>query len=329
MNITRRGFTTATALAALSVAGPVRAQTPAAVETLKIINGFAPGGTADAISRKVAERLQSGYARASVVENRTGAGGQIAVQAVKAAAPDGLTLLLTPMSQLGVYPHIYKKLPYDPVADLQPVSMGCLFDFALGVGPSVPASVNTVQSFLAWCTTNPSQASFGSPAAGSVPHFIGELLARRGKVKLNHVAYRGTQPAILDMIGGHVPAVVGPVGEFSQHVQAGKCRLLGVSGVKRNAFASAIPTFVEQGLEDFSFSEWFGFFVPTKTPNETVQRLNTALVQALSSPDTVSALASLGMEAAPTTPAELRNQLQTDLTRWGPLVKQIGFTADS
>jgi tripartite-type tricarboxylate transporter receptor subunit TctC len=251
------------------------------------------------------------------------------VQTVKAAPPDGSTVMQTPMSMLGVYPHIYKKLPYDPVADVLPVTLGCTFDFGFAVGPQVPASVRNVPEFLAWCKANPALANFGSPAAGSVPHFIGVLMGKQANVDLKHVPFRGTQPAILDMIGGQIAAVSGPIGEFTQHVAAGKCRLLAATGAKRSPFAPNTPTLVEQGLKDFAFEEWFGFYVPAKTPADVINRLNTAMRAALAAPETVNGLATMGLEARSSTPAELAARLKADTDRWGPLVKTIGFTADS
>lgn len=328
MNFHRRDLLQSTAAAALlsAIGNRAWAQT---VDTLKIVTGFPPGGTSDTICRRVAERLAPGYARVAVVENKTGAGGQIAVQTVKAAPPDGSTVLQTPMSMLGVYPHIYKKLPYDPVADVLPVTLGCTFDFGFAVGPQVPASVRNVPEFLAWCKANPALANFGSPAAGSVPHFIGVLMGKQANVDLKHVPFRGTQPAILDMIGGQIAAVSGPIGEFTQHVAAGKCRLLAATGAKRSPFAPNTPTLVEQGLKDFAFEEWFGFYVPAKTPADVINRLNTAMRAALAAPETVNGLATMGLEARSSTPAELAARLKADTDRWGPLVKTIGFTADS
>ncbi|MFZ9509653.1 MAG: Bug family tripartite tricarboxylate transporter substrate binding protein [Burkholderiaceae bacterium] len=328
MNFHRRDLLQSTAAAALLSAIGTRAWAQT-VDTLKIVTGFPPGGTSDTICRRVAERLAPGYARVAVVENKTGAGGQIAVQTVKAAPPDGSTVLQTPMSMLGVYPHIYKKLPYDPVADVLPVTLGCTFDFGFAVGPQVPASVRNVPEFLAWCKANPALANFGSPAAGSVPHFIGVLMGKQANVDLKHVPFRGTQPAILDMIGGQIAAVSGPIGEFTQHVVAGKCRLLAATGAKRSPFAPNTPTLVEQGLKDFAFEEWFGFYVPAKTPADVINRLNTAMRAALAAPETVNGLATMGLEARSSTPAELAARLKADTDRWGPLVKTIGFTADS
>ena len=328
MNFHRRDLLQSTAAAALLSAIGTRAWAQT-VDTLKIVTGFPPGGTSDTICRRVAERLAPGYARVAVVENKTGAGGQIAVQTVKAAPPDGSTVLQTPMSMLGVYPHIYKKLPYDPVADVLPVTLGCTFDFGFAVGPQVPASVRNVPEFLAWCKANPALANFGSPAAGSVPHFIGVLMGKQANVDLKHVPFRGTQPAILDMIGGQIAAVSGPIGEFTQHVAAGKCRLLAATGAKRSPFAPNTPTLVEQGLKDFAFEEWFGFYVPAKTPADVINRLNIAMRAALAAPETVNGLATMGLEARSSTPAELAARLKADTDRWGSLVKTIGFTADS
>lgn len=328
MSISRRQMIQSAGASAL-LAGIGQQVFAQSLETVKVVTGFTAGGTSDTICRRVADKLRTGYAKNAVVENKTGAGGQIAIQAMKGAPADGSVILQTPMSMLGIYPHIYKKLPYDPVADVSPVSLGCTFDFGFAVGPSVPASVKSVPEFLAWCKANPGQANFGSPAAGSVPHFIGTLLGRSAGVDLKHVPYRGTQPAILDMIGGQLPAVSGPVGEFTQHVAAGKCRLIGTSGARRSKFAPTVATFTEQGLKDMAFNEWFGFYLPAGAAPAVVQRLNAALRSALAAPDVVDGLAAMGLEAASSSPAELAAMLKTDTERWGPLVKAIGFSADA
>ncbi|WP_341908740.1 Bug family tripartite tricarboxylate transporter substrate binding protein [Polaromonas sp. YR568] len=327
MTLSRRHIIQSTSAAALLASLGQRAWAQA-LDGTKVIAGFAPGGTADTVSRRVADKLQPGYAKTAVVENRTGAGGQIAVQFVKNAAPDGATVLLTPMSMLGIYPHTYKKLPYDPVADLQPVSAAAVFDYGFAVGPMVPASVKNVPDFLAWCKANPTLANFGSPAAGSSPHFIGSLLGRAAGVDLRHVAFRGTQPAVLDMIGGQIAAVSGPSGDFAQHVAAGKCRLLATSGPKRGKFTPGTPTLQEQGFRDMAFTEWFGFFVPARTPQDVVQRLNTAIRSALASQDVIDGLAGLYLEAMPTSPTQLAAMLKADTELWGPLVKAVGFTPE-
>ena len=327
MNLSRRHLIQSTCAAALlaSIGQRVWAQM---LESTKIVAGFAPGGTADTVSRRVADKLQPGYAKSAVVENKTGAGGQIAVSFVKAAAPDGGTMLLTPMSMLGIYPHTYKKLAYDPVADLTPVSAAALFDYGFAVGPMVPASVKTVPDFLEWCKANPTQANFGSPAAGSSPHFIGALLGKAGNVDLRHIAFRGTQPAVLDLMGGQIAAVSGPSGDFAPHVAGGKVRVIGTSGPRRGRFTPNIPTLQEQGFKDMAFTEWFGFFLPAKVPAEVVTRLNAAIRAALASQDVIDGLASLYLEPLPTSPAQLAGMLKADTALWGPLVKAVGFTPE-
>jgi tripartite-type tricarboxylate transporter receptor subunit TctC len=330
MSINRRQALQSTGAAALlaAIGRNAFAQAPQ-VETLRIVTGFAAGGTSDTICRRVAQRLQGEYAKAAVVENKTGAGGQIAIQTVKATPPDGATLLQTPTSMLTIYPHIYRKLPYDPQADLTPVSLGCGFDFGFAVGPAVPASVKTVPEFLAWVKANPNGGNFGSPAAGSTPHFLGALVGKSAGLDLRHVAYRGTQPAMLDLLGGNISAVSGPIGDITQHLASGKVRILATSGGKRNRFAPDVPTFTEQGLKDMVHSEWFAFFLPAKASPELVARLNTSLKAALAHRDVVDGLATFGLEAMSSTPAEVAELVKRDTAKWAPIVKQVGFTADN
>ncbi|MDP9899506.1 Bug family tripartite tricarboxylate transporter substrate binding protein [Variovorax ginsengisoli] len=328
MNFNRRHLLQTTGASALLAAIGQRAFAQASIETATIVTGFAAGGTSDNICRRLAQKLGGDYARTAVVENRTGAGGQIAVTYVKGKPADGTTILQTPTSILTIYPHIYKKLPYDPMVDLTPVSIGCIFDFGFAVGPSVPASVKTVPEFLAWAKANPAGANFGSPAAGSTPHFIGALLGKQGGVELKHAGYRGTQPAMLDLLGGNISAVSGPIGDITQHLPSGKVRILGVSGAKRNRFAPDVPTFGEQGIKDMAHSEWFAFFLPAKASPELVARLNASMKTALAQKDVIDGLGTFGLEAMSSTPAELTELLKKDTAKWGPIVKEVGFTAE-
>ncbi len=301
-----------------------------ALETVRIYNGFPAGSTPDILARKVGESLiKSGYARASVVENKTGAGGQLAVSALKSVPADGSTILLTPMSMLGVFPHTYRKLPYDPVADLTPVSMGVTYDYAIGVGPAVPESVKTINDLVAWYKANPNRANIGSPSTGSTLHFVGLMLGRASGVPLTHVGYKGSQPAVQDMLGGQLPALCTPVGSFLPFLKEGKIRVLATSGAQRSRFTPNVPTLAEQGFKDLVFSEWYGFYLPAKAAPETVKKLNANLQTALKNQDIIDTLSSFGMDAAPSTPEKLAAELQNDLKRWGAIVKSIGFTAES
>ncbi|SDZ26056.1 Tripartite-type tricarboxylate transporter, receptor component TctC [Variovorax sp. YR752] len=329
MSFTRRQILQTTSASALmaSLGQNVFAQAMN-IETATIVTGFAAGGTSDTTCRRLATRLSPDYAKTVVVENRTGAGGQIAVSYVKSRPADGSTILQTPTSILTIYPHIYKKLPYDPMVDITPVSLACIFDFGFAVGPAVPASVKSVPEFLAWAKANPAGANFGSPAAGSTPHFIGALLGQKGGVELKHAAYRGTQPAMLDLLGSNISAVSGPIGDITQHLLSGKVRILGVSGSKRSRFAPDVPTFGEQGIKDMAHSEWFAFFLPAKASPELVAKLNTAMKNALAQKDVIDGLGTFGLEAMSSTPAELTELLKKDTAKWAPIVKEVGFTAE-
>ena len=329
MTLTRRQILQSASASALLTGIGQQALAQSSLESLKIVTGFAAGGTSDNTCRRVGTRLSGSYAKSVVVENKTGAGGQIAIQFVKGQPADGSVLLQSPTSMFSIYPHIFKRLPYDPVSDVTPVSLACVFDFGFAVGPLVPANVKTLADFVGWAKANPALANFGSPAAGSTPHFVGALLGIKAGLELKHAAYRGTQPAMLDLLGGQIAAVSGPIGDITQHLASGKVRILATSGSKRNRFAPDVPTFAEQGYKELTHSEWFAFFMPPKTPSELVARMNSALKTALASKDVIDGLATFGLETLSSTPTELAELLKQDTAKWGPIVKTIGFTADA
>jgi tripartite-type tricarboxylate transporter receptor subunit TctC len=302
-----------------------RAQT-AVPREIRIVCGFPAGGTADTVARRAADGLAPAVARTALVETRTGAGGQLAVQAVKQSVPDGTTLLLTPLGLLSTLPHTYASLPYDPVNDFAAVGAGASFDYAIGVGPMVPASVKTVADLMQWCKANPGSASYGSPAAGTAPHFVGMLLGRKANVPMTHVPYRGTPPAIQDMVGGQIAIVIGPVGEFLQFAKDGKCRILATCGERRSRFSPEVATLQEQGHGDLLFTEWFAFFARSGTPMAAIERLNARIGEALSAPAVASNFAVLGMEVQLSTPAVLASRVQRDYAQWRDLVKAVSFT---
>ena len=301
------------------------------LEQVKIINGFPVGGSADTTSRRVGEKLGgSSYTKnAAVVENKTGAAARIAIDAVKAAAPDGTTLLLTPYSMMAIYPHIYKQLSYDPFTDLMPVCMASSLVHGLAVGPMVPASVKTVKDFLAWAKANPKDASYGSPAAGSTPHFLGALLGLNNGVELKHIPYRGSTPGVVDVIGGQIACMFTPHGDFLANHRAGKLRILATSGKQRSGFVPDIPTFIESGFPDLMVEEWFGFYAPAKTPANTIAAANAAINAALKEKSVVDSLAIQGMLPVGGTAAQMAAEQKLQFDYWGPIVKKIGFTAEA
>jgi tripartite-type tricarboxylate transporter receptor subunit TctC len=327
---TRRHFLQSAA--ALTAAGTLPlAASAQGFEAVKIINGFPAGGTADATARRIAERLGgTAYTKnPAVVENKPGAGGRIACEVVKAARPDGTTLLLTPYSMMSIYPHIYAKLSYDPFKDFVPVSIAAVMTHALSVGPMVPASVKTVRDYLAWAKANPDKASYGSPAAGSTPHFLGALLGLNNGVDLKHIPYRGSAPAVADMIGGSLASCSTPTGDALANHKAGKVRILATSGAQRTPFTPEVPTYAEQGFADLTTEEWFGVYAPAGTPASVVASANAAINQALKEKTVIDSLALMGLVAHGSTPAEMDKSQKEEHLRWGPLVKKIGFTAES
>ena len=175
------------------------------VDTLRIVTGYVAGGTSDALCRRVASKLSPGYARATVVENRTGAFAQLSASFVKSQPADGKTVLQAAVPIFTLYPHIYKTLPYDPVKDFTPLTLACYFDCVMAVGPGVPASVKTLNDFVTWAKANTDKAAYGTSGAGTVPHFIGTLLAQKTGARLTHVPYRGAQSSIVDLLGGSIP----------------------------------------------------------------------------------------------------------------------------
>jgi tripartite-type tricarboxylate transporter receptor subunit TctC len=327
---TRRHFVQSAASLAALGSFPFAASAQA-FEAVKIINGFPAGGTADATSRRVGDKLAgSAYSKnAAVVENKPGAGGRIACDTVKAANPDGSVLLLTPYSCTSIYPHIYKTLSYDPFKDFVPVSMAAVMTHALTVGPMVPASVKTVKDFLAWCKANPDKANYGSPAAGSTPHFLVALLGLNTGVDMKHVPYRGSLPAVADMIGGQLASTSTPTGDALANYKAGKVRILATSGAKRTPFTPDVPTYAEQGFPELTTEEWFGFYAPAKTPANVVANANAAINTALKDKSVIDSLAIFGLVAQGSTSAEMDKSQKDEYNRWGPLVKRIGFTAES
>lgn len=295
----------------------------------KIILGSPAGTLLDLFARRMADAIQPSYAHNVIVENRVGAAGQISISAVKSLPADGTTILLVPSPLMYLYPFTYKKLPYDPVADFTPVALGSVFDAAFAIGPMVSASVKTMPEFFVWCKANPAQANFGSPAPASTLHFVGSMAARAANTDLTHVPFRGTTPAILDMIGGQIAAVCAPIGDFIPFLEGGKCRILATTGEKRSRFVPNVPTFLEQGYKDIVINDWFGFFVAAGTSPANVQRLNAAIKTALATPAVMKTMQDRGLEPHWSTSADLGARLKSDMDKWKPIAKSFNFTADT
>jgi tripartite-type tricarboxylate transporter receptor subunit TctC len=317
----------AAAVAGLAPAGRAFAQQPLPGNA-SIVSGFPAGGMGDHVARPLAEKLRGKYAASMVVEAKTGAGGRIAVEHVKRAAPDGLTILQIPSSPMTLYPNTYKKLNYDPLADFVPVTSTVDYAFVLTAGPGLPAEVKTLADCVQWAKAHPRQASYGVPAAGSALHFVGMMLQQASGADLTAVAYRGGAPLLNDVLGGQVPLSVSVLGEVMPHVRAGKLRGLAVSSARRSPFLPEVPTFAEQGFPGIVVQEWLGWFVPARTPAATVQRLNALVREGLAAPEFVESLAKVGLQPMHQDADAFARIVRADRERWAPVVKAANFTAE-
>jgi tripartite-type tricarboxylate transporter receptor subunit TctC len=294
-------------------------------EPVRLIFPFAAGGSGDALARLLAEHLRIALDQPVIVENRVGAQGRIGVQAVKGAAPDGKTLLLTPVAPMSVYVHVYKSLAYDPIGDFQPVSQVATFDFALAVGPQV--SAKSLKELVDWVKANPAQVSYGTPAAGTLPHFFAVSFARAAGLDLRHVGYRGSAAALTDLVGGQIAIVVTTTSDLLEQHKAGRIRVLATSDRQRSPFLPDLPTFKEAGY-DIEGTGWYGIFVPAKTPSDIIERFNKAIVAAVQTPAVKERLLAFGLQPTGTSPAELGRIQKADSELWAPAVKASGFTPE-
>lgn len=294
----------------------------------RILIGFPAGGSVDTTARRIADFGRGKLADTILVEQKVGAGGRLAIVALKDAAPDGLTLLLGPSSMFTVYPHAYRKLAYNPATDVLPVSPLALSTCGFGVGPMVPATVKTLQQFADWAKANPDKAAYASPAAGAMPHFLGNQFERAAGAKLMHVPYRGAAPGMQELMGGQVASGCFSIGDFLPHLASGRVRLLGVTDKARSRFAPDVPTFEEQGFKGIVGVETYGLFLPAKAPQAAVDKLADLARAAVREPAVVEALAKLGFEPLALPPADYAKRLAAERDYWGPVVKASGFSSD-
>jgi tripartite-type tricarboxylate transporter receptor subunit TctC len=303
---------------------PMRAQTSHSV--VRLLVGFNAGGAIDVIARMLADAMKD-YSASFIVDNRPGAGGRLALGALRGGPADGTSMILTPASNITVFPHVYKTLAYDALKDFAPVSPVCSFPFLITVGPMVPPGVRTLSDFTDWCRANPKLATYGTAAAGSMLHFTGATLAKVGNFQFVHLPYGGPN-GIQDLIGGRIAATIYPVGTALPHVQAGLIRALATTGPQRSPLLPNVPTVREAGYPALEATEWFGVFVPANTPPETVNRLNRAIGAAVNTDGFKAGVAKLSVDAMSLTPGDFAQLIKTDFERWGPIVQASGFSPE-
>lgn len=312
----------------LAVAGdaaaqaPVQAPTPAADQPVRFVLPYAAGGGGESLLRLMAEPLRKSLGRPVIVDNKPGAAGRLGVRYVKDAPADGSVLLFVPIAPMSVFPHVYQDLGYDAVADFRPVSQIATFDLGLAVGPAVPAQ--SVTDLLAWLKANPDKASYGTPAAGSLPHFFALMFGNAAGVELRHVPYKGNAPALADLTGGHLPMFFTSTPDLVELHKSGRLRVLATSGRERSIVLPDVPTFREAG-QAIEGTGWYGVFAPARTPEPVVARLSEAIVAASRTPEVIARMQVLGIRPTGTTPAELARIQRADLDLWGPVIRSSGF----
>jgi len=325
----RRSFLLRTIPGTAALCAPWTTRAQGLPDTARILTGYPPGGSLDVICRRLAERLTGRIARNVIVENKTGAAGRLAIEAMKTAPADGTAMVVTPASVMTMYPHIYKNLSYDVFADVTPVSIVALSGFALVVGPAVPAAVRTLDGFLAWCRANPPGAQCGNPGAGSLPHFLALLLAQDAKVDLTHVPYRGGLLAMQAVAGGQVSSALATESSMLALEQAGRVRVLATTGVARSEFLPQAPTFHALGYPNLAQREWFAAFMPARTPPPVVSSAGEAIRSTLREPAIRDAWRAIALQADGSSPEELRQVMRTEHDFWGPVIRASGFTPEA
>lgn len=290
---------------------------------IRIFVGYPPGGTIDNAARVLAEKMREDLGQQVLVENRPGAGGQIAVTALKASPADGSTILLANDHQAAIIPLTMKTAGYDPFKDLAPIGMTAYFEASLGVHPSTGAK--TFAEYVAWLKANPGKSNMGIPAPASIPEFMVGLIGKASGVKLNPVPYKGGAPMVLDLLGGQIPAGISTPGEMIQHHASGKLRIIAVAGTARSVFLPDVPTFKEAGVPGLDEGSFLAFFGPAGMPRPTIDRYNRSITKALGTVDVKDKFRPLTMIATPSTPEELAAHVKKFHATWGEVIRASGF----
>jgi tripartite-type tricarboxylate transporter receptor subunit TctC len=312
------GLTTA----ALLFAGLAQAQSA----TIKLLVGFPPGGGTDAIARVLAEKLKDQLGTNVIVENKAGAGGQIAAQALKAAAPDGTTLFLSHDHSISILPLVVKNPGFDPARDFAPVAGFATFVNGLALSSGTPAKSMT--EYLAWVRAQgKGKGTVGVPAPASVPEFLVKVIGQKYALDLQAAPYRGSAPMMADMLGNQIAAGVGSVPDFIENHKAGKIRMVAVMGAKRQAIVPEVPTFAELGLAGFEDLPYYGIFAPHGTPKDVIERFSDALAKVIALPDVHERLTAMGLTVGHMSAQQLGNREQAYTQTWARIIKASGFQA--
>jgi len=312
-------LTAATLLVASAVGGQ---SFPSRPVTLTV--GFAPGGGTDTAARIIAQKLSANFGQSVVVDNKAGAGGNVAAQHIAMAAPDGYTIHLTSVGPMSVAPHLVKDLAYDPRRDIAPITMGVVFPNVMVVHMGVPAK--TLDEFVALAKQKPGQINYASAGVGGAGHLAGELFKERAGINMVHVPYKGGGPAMTDLLAGRIDMYIGVPSTVAPHVEAGKLRALATTGARRSSTMPAVPTVVESGYLGFEATNWYAFVAPGRTPKDLLDFWNRELTKVLNDPQVRAELAKHGLDPAPGTREELARYFEQESQKWGKVVREAKIT---
>jgi tripartite-type tricarboxylate transporter receptor subunit TctC len=307
---------------ALLTAGDAVAQTWPD-KPIRILVGFAAGGPADITARLIGDRLSEAWGKPVIVENVTGAAGNLATDRVAKSAPDGYTLLAAASATIVTNPSLYQKLPFDPVKDLAPITQAAYTPNILAVHPDVP--VRSVQELVAYARANPGKLSFGSAGIGTSQHLAGELFKTMAGLDIQHVPYRGIAAVMPDLIAGRLTMAFGNISAVLPFVRDGKLRPLAVTSARRYASVPDLPTMIETGFPGFDSTAWFGLMAPAGTPPDIIEKVHRESVRILALPDVRARFAALGIEVIGNTPAEFAAVIAAETPQWAKLIRDIGI----
>ena len=289
---------------------------------IRFVVPFAPGGSTDTLGRTLGQKVSASLGQQVVVDNRTGANGNIGMEIVAKAPPDGHTLVLGYIANVGIGPSLFDKLPYDPVKDYEPITLIATSPNVLVAHPSVAAQ--NLKDLIALAKAKPGALSFASTGVASVGHLTGELLNQLAGIKVNHVPYKGSGQAVTDILGGHIQLMYSGFSSTLIHIKSGKLKALAQTGAKRSPALSEVATIAEQGFPGFEATAWYGVMAPARTPRPIVNQLNAEFVKALKAPDTREKLSALGFEIEGSTPEQFGAYIKSEIKKWAKVVKASG-----
>ena len=315
----------ATLFACAVFSGAANAQSYPA-KTVRWVVPFPPGGGTDTISRTLAQKLTEAWGQQVIADNRPGSGGTIGLAVAAKLPADGYNIVLGQLANVAIAPALYPKLPYDPVKDLQPVTLVLTSPLILVVHPSVPAK-NT-RELLALAKAKPGSLTFGSPGNGTTGHLGTELLQHAAKVKMTHIPYKGAQPAFTGLLGGEIAIYMSSVPPAQPMINAGRVRAIGVTSATRMASLPQVPTIAETGVPGYEVTNWYGVMMPVGVPKDILTKVNADLVKILKQPEVQQRFASEGGDVTPNTPEQFGTFIRNEIAKWGKAVRESGAKVD-